>query len=868
MKKLSLLFCLLLFSTLSFGKNPVNAYKDLKSGKKDEALKSFLEINKKDSATLIANYALALLYSDSHFDKYNLELSYRYSNIASRSIDCNSIQGQTNICTWNKTVCKSDLKDIEKIKIEPSQVQFLKDSILASVFDNTIKNNTIAGFKQFLKDYPESKQSQLAKQSICRVAFDNAVNIHTISGYEQFIKEYPDASQVKGAKEMISALAFRVAKEKNTIEAYSDYILKYPNSSKREEAKEKVDELAFIETKQKNTKEAYEKFIDTYPEAKQIQEAKDKLHFLSTDTSNSYCVIVEPKYDDISFSDKDELIQVFQNGKCGFIDKTGKEVIPLIYDEGNDREPRGFSEGLAAVKKNDKWGFIDKSGQVVISIQYDYCENFYNNLALVGLNSKIGFINKAGKVIIPLKYNAYRSNGDKMDGSSFHLGLAKVILNNELIFIDTIGNIVVSSKSQWDEIYDFKNGLSKVEKGGKYGLIDKSGKIITPIIYDEISDFNEGLAAVGINDKWGFINKQGKVIIPLQFDYCQNFSEAMARVNLNSKMGYIDKTGKVVIPIQYHYAADFSNGTATVELNGENSEINKIGKVVAPLKRFDKNIYEHVNEFSEDLAVVKLNNKYGFIDKTGKIVIPIALPYDMVFDFHNNIAAVCRNKKWGYINKLGKEVIPLIFDYVDCNSNSKVKTISLNEKFGFIGRCSYDNYINKDKIIEGIKNQYGINTSENKLNTTSIDKINNNNDERVERKAKYILKSFTEYTAYAEDEDNLYKIEISHAEMDESNSKNKLILSGKMYHYIKYKSSNNTPMGQVISLATGNAQIVAVEKVVFYCPKSELAKDWSKFDCEGYFSYTKIKVNIEWLSLTMHTRLIVSGKDYALKLSN
>ena len=41
------------------------------------------------------------------------------------------------------------------------------------------------------------------------------------------------------------------------------------------------------------------------------------------------------------------------NGKCGAIDKSGNEVVPLKYDD-----IMGFREGLAAVKLNGKWGFI------------------------------------------------------------------------------------------------------------------------------------------------------------------------------------------------------------------------------------------------------------------------------------------------------------------------------------------------------------------------------------------------------------------------------------------------------------------------------------------------------------------------------
>jgi len=59
------------------------------------------------------------------------------------------------------------------------------------------------------------------------------------------------------------------------------------------------------------------------------------------------------------------------NGKLGFIDKSGKEVIPPKYDAASD-----FSEGLAAVRIGDrntgKWGFIDKSGNEIAKIAFEF----------------------------------------------------------------------------------------------------------------------------------------------------------------------------------------------------------------------------------------------------------------------------------------------------------------------------------------------------------------------------------------------------------------------------------------------------------------------------------------------------------------
>lgn len=52
-------------------------------------------------------------------------------------------------------------------------------------------------------------------------------------------------------------------------------------------------------------------------------------------------------------------------GKYGFVDKDGKVVIPLEYDE-----IRSFSETLAGVMKDGKWGFIDKNNQTIIAFDH------------------------------------------------------------------------------------------------------------------------------------------------------------------------------------------------------------------------------------------------------------------------------------------------------------------------------------------------------------------------------------------------------------------------------------------------------------------------------------------------------------------
>ena len=42
---------------------------------------------------------------------------------------------------------------------------------------------------------------------------------------------------------------------------------------------------------------------------------------------------------------------------------------------------------------------------------------------------------------------------------------------------------------------------------GKYGYVNKIGKLAIPLKYEKVSYFSEGLAAVKLNGKWGFISR-------------------------------------------------------------------------------------------------------------------------------------------------------------------------------------------------------------------------------------------------------------------------------------------------------------------------------------------------------------------------
>ena len=103
-------------------------------------------------------------------------------------------------------------------------------------------------------------------------------------------------------------------------------------------------------------------------------------------------------YDDIDRIFPDGLASVRLNGKWGFVDTTGSEVIPCKYDYAY-----GFFEGFAKVELDGKWGYIDNKFNILIPCQYDSCcpagrnlskiYQYYNNIKTTS------YIDRTNKIV-------------------------------------------------------------------------------------------------------------------------------------------------------------------------------------------------------------------------------------------------------------------------------------------------------------------------------------------------------------------------------------------------------------------------------------------------------------------------------------
>ncbi|MCL1917891.1 MAG: WG repeat-containing protein [Peptococcaceae bacterium] len=409
---------------------------------------------------------------------------------------------------------------------------------------------------------------------------------------------------------------------------------------------------------------------------------------------------------------------VKKDGKFGYIDTKGKEVVPLIYD----RSGYGYFDLIDMAKSDSKY-IVRNNRKFVVEITDEKDKRLdlidHNNWRWVEKDGKEGIIDADGYVVIPIEYdvvggyitvwpNEYTDASGIID-VGFYDGLLKVLKNKKWGFIDIANNVVIPL--EYDYVWDFNEGVALVEKDGKEGYIDTHGAIVTPFIYDSLSIFSgDGLLIAMLNEKWGVCDTDGNVVLPIEYDNVGYLTNGFAHVEKDGKHGYIDSHGQEAISLEYEDARDFSQGFAAVKRNGKWGFIDAKGNTVVPLE------YDFSRDFNnEEITSIEVNGKWGFINTSGAMIIPPE--YDSVGAFTEGLARVENNGVYGYINKAGDIIIPLEYDSYGFNICEGLIPICKDGKSGFADTAGnvvipieytyYKDFKNNETIV-GKNDKYGV----------------------------------------------------------------------------------------------------------------------------------------------------------------
>jgi len=290
------------------------------------------------------------------------------------------------------------------------------------------------------------------------------------------------------------------------------------------------------------------------------------------------------------------------------------------------------------------------------------------------------------------------------------------VLNNTFDYEETsvLRNYIYTEivPPMYDAVRGFSNGYAVVEMGrvwndemwywerGLFGLIDREGNLVLPVIYDRIGDIFDTVVVddcvfviVTYNGKRGIMNVHGDVILPLIY----------TRVSVRDNLATVfngagdDRTGglfnlstrEFVIPernendiTQFLYGYDdtfgFWNNMAAVSRDGRWGVIDTEGNyVLEPMFDYMTHLQQYVWREDFRYIPVPLNGLSGVWDITeGRLVVPHI--YISISDIYANSAIVYYgewpvsgdlNIESGVLNiETGEYIIPLGYMHIEYNT--------------------------------------------------------------------------------------------------------------------------------------------------------------------------------------------------------
>ncbi|MDR6568020.1 WG repeat-containing protein [Chitinophaga ginsengisegetis] len=340
--------------------------------------------------------------------------------------------------------------------------------------------------------------------------------------------------------------------------------------------------------------------------------------------------LLPPEYDTIELKWKTYLV-LYQQGKMTYADTYGKLLLPLQFEDAGILDDAHFD-----VKTGGKWGIYSTPEKRLlipaIYESFDYCGGCgrKGDYLFAQKNGKWGIIDFDNNILMPFEYeheHAFMRSDNwvqcfKKQGREVTINLKT---KKEYAAPEYTGMTVTG------------NGLLKVQKNGKYGLISEDGATVADFIYDDITDVYDETASgpylrITQNGKTGILREDGKVIIAPSYEGDIVVSGEYFIIPVDGNYNLTDTTGKKLLAKDYN-------------------EITTLDKY-----------------FPVPLFKLKQKALYGFYNPANRKVVEPAF-----FDIDRTTATasgmdlleVSYQEMYGLYNAAGEQVLPVVYKQLD-----------------------------------------------------------------------------------------------------------------------------------------------------------------------------------------------------------
>lgn len=322
--------------------------------------------------------------------------------------------------------------------------------------------------------------------------------------------------------------------------------------------------------------------------------------------------VVQPKYDVLNAFYDGDVTTAKRDGDWYLLDKTGKELKRLPFDqtylaahvgaEALDDDVTkevviySFMGGLAKMDERHSdgnsaaLGFIDETGAVAIDLAASKEESDAPITMVVG--SKAGafsgeyvweapasvmawnqdtfkFIDKSGETAF------YPPQGEIYRTRSFSEGLCgQVMADGSIRYLNSNGEIAFTVEGSYSDCGDMKNGYAWfTTTENTEGLLDKTGKVVLAPAYAAVGDVNEeGICSFADPDTGlrGLMKTDGTVVLPATYKVLYTPNEGVAYFSLDGETyGLINTQGDVVVEPRMQRVSTSKGGVCMAQVDGK-----------------------------------------------------------------------------------------------------------------------------------------------------------------------------------------------------------------------------------------------------------------------------------------------------------
>ena len=326
---------------------------------------------------------------------------------------------------------------------------------------------------------------------------------------------------------------------------------------------------------------------------------------------------------------------------------------------------------------NGNWGVINSSGDIIV-------EPAYAEMIIIPNKSK------------PVFVCTYEVN--YVDGSY----KTKIINDsNQEIFAGYENYEVIQNHNENNELW-IENNSIKVQKNGKFGLINLDGSEILPCEYDSISVLKgvKNSLIIKKDGKTGLANSNGTIIVPAEYadvtSVTDNYDNGYIVKSADNKFGVINTNGQFVLECNYDDIKQISdNNMYVVKMNGK-------WKVIADNNTsFLEGQFTNAVDINNAELIVKEKGKYGVLNIQNETKIPFEYE-NLVYMFEDKYIAK-KDNKYGIINTNNELLVEFKYTNIEYNkSTDYIKAMKEDNTYDYLTKdLSVKLSAEKETVLNG-----------------------------------------------------------------------------------------------------------------------------------------------------------------------